>query len=491
MIWVYAFIGLLLVALLTAGLARAMICLIGFISLLAWGGIDAEQQVRYVKQRFGKDYPRKSWIKPLAIGICGWVGWLVVVAVVDTGEAIRRIPEDARYGTIREEEPITAHKPAPNLAPKPEPTPQPVKPEPPKPEPSLLVSVAELVDGYSKNEIAADEKYKGKVIEVSGVIGSIGKDITNSMFVILGTGGNFSFRYVQCFFADSEEGKLARLSKGQLVTIKGECAGLMMNVLVKGCVMSALLRQERIPPAEKEISFDLGGGVKLELVGIPAGEFLMGSPDSDKGTLDREKPQHRVRITKPFYLGKYLLTQEQWETVMGNNPSEFKKPKNPVEQVNWDDCQKFLGKLNEKCGAGRGKFQLPTEAQWEYACRAGTTTKWSFGDDVKLLGEHAWYAEPSGGKTHSVGEKKPNAWGLYDMHGNVQEWCEDWFDEGYYANSPVDDPIGPLGGSDHVSRGGNWLSPAEWSQSAFRDYDKPEYRLDHLGFRVCLVPADK
>jgi len=243
------------------------------------------------------------------------------------------------------------------------------------------------------------------------------------------------------------------------------------------------------PP--KELTVDLGKGVKLEMVLIPAGEFLMGSPDSDKDADANEKPQHRVRITKPFYLGKYLVTQEQWESVMGSNPSQFKGPKNPVENVSWEDCQTFLGKLNAKSAAGVGKFQLPSEAQWEYACRAGSKTRYCFGDDESKLGDYAWYAANSGDKTHPVGEKKPNGWELYDMHGNVWEWCQDWYDAGYYAKSPTDDPTGPTGGSRRVLRGGSWSYPAGGCRSAYRIFSAPGCGDYFLGLRVSRVPADK
>jgi formylglycine-generating enzyme required for sulfatase activity len=157
--------------------------------------------------------------------------------------------------------------------------------------------------------------------------------------------------------------------------------------------------------------------VKLHLVLIPAGEFLMGAPDSQKSFFPSEKPQHRVRITRPFYMGKYAVTQEQWEVVMGNNPSEFKGPKNPVENVDLHECEAFVKRLNLLVGGT--PFKLPTEAQWEYSCRAGSTTKFSFGNDGERLGDYAWYVKNSGRGTHPVGEKKPNAWGLYDMHGNA------------------------------------------------------------------------
>ncbi len=241
----------------------------------------------------------------------------------------------------------------------------------------------------------------------------------------------------------------------------------------------------------KELTVDLGNGVKLEMVPIPAGEFRMGSPDSDKDAMSDEKPQRRVRITKPFYLGKYLVTQEQWDAVMGSNPSQFKGPKNPVEGVSWDDCQVFLGKLNEKTGGQGGQFVLPSEAQWEYACRAGSTTRYCIGDDSSKLDEYAWYGANSDGKTHPVGEKKPNAWGLYDVHGNVWEWCQDWYDGDYYAKLLMDDPIGAATGSNRVVRGGSWDDAARHCRSANRSGIQPGYRISDLGMRVSLVPADK
>ena len=241
----------------------------------------------------------------------------------------------------------------------------------------------------------------------------------------------------------------------------------------------------------ENLAVDLGGGVTLEMVLIPAGQFLMGSSDSDKDARGAEKPQHQVRITKPFYLGKYEVQQEQWEAVMGNNPSTFKGAKNPVEQVSWDDCQEFLDKLNAKTAEQGGKFVLPTGAEWEYACRGGSTTRFSFGDAARSLGEYAWYKDNSEQKTHPVGRKKPNAWGLYDMHGNVWEWCHDLYDEKYYSNSATDDPQGPSSGSRRVLRGGSWRIPAGICRSAGCDSGVPGYRDTGLGFRVARVPADK
>jgi formylglycine-generating enzyme required for sulfatase activity len=211
----------------------------------------------------------------------------------------------------------------------------------------------------------------------------------------------------------------------------------------------------------------------MELVFIPAGEFMMGSPDGEKDRERDEGPVHRVRITKGFYLGKYEVTQGEWEKVMGNNPSYFGgNVRFPVEMVSWDDCQEFLRKAGND-------LRLPTEAQWEYACRAGTGTRFSFGDDDGSLGDYAWYLANSGSKPHEVGQKKPNAWGLYNMHGNVWEWCSDWHGEKYYGESPADDPQGPAGGESRVLRGGGWGDDPKLCRAANRNRNSP------LGRRIC------
>jgi formylglycine-generating enzyme required for sulfatase activity len=259
-----------------------------------------------------------------------------------------------------------------------------------------------------------------------------------------------------------------------------------------------LYRAKAEPPPEKEVTLDLGDGMKMEFTLIPAGEFMMGSHQSPEDVvkafglpeifvvyLRNEHPQHRVRISKAFYLGKCEVTQEQWKAIMGTNPSFRKGAKLPVETVSWIDCQALINKLNEKFGRPGVKFSLPTEAQWEYACRGGNSTRFSFGDDKASLGEYAWYGRNSDKKTHPVGRKKPNSWGLYDMHGNVGEWCADWYDEGYYKQSPPSDPTGPPKGTSRVLRGGSFYDDLpDYFRCADRYHDHPGYRYYRYGFRV-------
>ncbi len=245
-------------------------------------------------------------------------------------------------------------------------------------------------------------------------------------------------------------------------------------------VLCCLCDAKAEPPA-KQITLDLGDGVKLELVPIPAGEFTMGDANGDFD----EVPVHKVTITEPFCLGKYEVTQEQWKAVMGVNPGRYKGEKNPVELVSWNDCQAFVDKLNEKFGKPGIKFSLPTEAQWEYACRAGTTTRWSFGDDKAVAGEYVWWDHNAGYRAKPVGQKKPNPWGLYDMHGNLWEWCADLYGEDYYKQSPRNDPTGPTKGASRVLRGGSFSydNPKNF-RSAFRRMDRPDRPNDHHGVRV-------
>ena len=243
---------------------------------------------------------------------------------------------------------------------------------------------------------------------------------------------------------------------------------------VVGLLLAGLLGCTRPP----DLSVDLAGGVKMDFVLIKPGSFMMGS---EKGRPD-EKPVHEVRITKPFYMGVYEVTQAQWKALMGDNPAHFKGDDLPVEQVSWEDCQRFVAKLKEKAGEGMA-CRLPTEAEWEYACRAGTKSEYCFGDEEGGLGEYAWYAANSESKPHPVGQKKPNAWGLYDMHGNVWEWCQDW--KGDYAAGAQSDPKGPSLAGGRVLRGGSWFLLAGFLRSASRCC-APADRGSLVGFRLAV-----
>ncbi len=220
--------------------------------------------------------------------------------------------------------------------------------------------------------------------------------------------------------------------------------------------------------------------MNYEMVYIPPGTFQLGSPSSEWGRDDDER-QHGVKLIRGFYLGVTEVTQVQWRKVMGSSPSYFKNcDECPVEQVSWEDCQEFIRRLNRM--EGTAKYRLPTEAQWEYACRAGCQGAYCFGNNSDKLDQYAWYSNKYRGKTHPVAGKKPNAWGLYDMHGNVWEWCSDWY--GDYPSGSVTDPDGPSTGSRRVSRGGSWVSSAGGCRSAYRSNVDLSYRSSSLGFRL-------
>jgi formylglycine-generating enzyme required for sulfatase activity len=219
-------------------------------------------------------------------------------------------------------------------------------------------------------------------------------------------------------------------------------------------------------------------GMKLNL--IPPGEFMMGSPESELGR-DGNETQHLVRITKPFYLSVHEVTQQQYEKVMGKNPSKSKGANKPVETVNWNDAVDFCHKLTKQEG---DQYRSPTEAEWEYACRAGTTTTYSFGDDVSQLGEYAWHKDNWKDIMHPVGGLKPNAWDLFDMHGNVWEWCQDWHGP-YKSLQVVSDPTGAASGDyGRVLRGGAFSTQPVYVRAANRNNDPPAGRYPNLGFRL-------
>jgi formylglycine-generating enzyme required for sulfatase activity len=236
-------------------------------------------------------------------------------------------------------------------------------------------------------------------------------------------------------------------------------------------------------PTEKII--DMGKGITMKFVLVPAGQFDMGSPSTERDRDNDEGPVHHVTISKPFYMGKYEVTQEQYYIIAKSKPSQFKQNDRPVETVSWDQADSFCKKLSKIKGE---TFRLPTEGEWEYACRAGYQSRFYFGDDPNYsqIEQYAWYSANSNSETHPVGQKKPNSFGLYDMHGNVWEWCSDYYAADYYHDSMSVDPIGALFSKSRVIRGGGWYRSAIYCRSANRGNLEPYYIRNHIGFRVVL-----
>jgi formylglycine-generating enzyme required for sulfatase activity len=242
----------------------------------------------------------------------------------------------------------------------------------------------------------------------------------------------------------------------------------------------------------------LSKDIHLDLVEIPAGSFKMGTPESEKESLNSERPQREVTLNT-FCMGRYPITQEQWRVVatlpqinqeLNPDPSKFKGDKRPVETVSWLDAMEFCRRLSKHT---RREYRLPSEAEWEYACRAGTTTAYSFGENAAELGEYAWYSDNSESQTHPVGEKQPNGFGLYDMHGNVWEWCaDDWHDS--YKGAPKDGSVWIKDDKNYEApetsnllRGGSWYISARLCRSACRLNFDARSQDDHVGFRVVCV----
>ncbi len=307
-----------------------------------------------------------------------------------------------------------------------------------------------------------------------------------------------------------------KFNESQTPALRGEISG-SFEICTAGGGLSAAMpglppsspSPARTPKAGETITNSIG----MKMVLLPAGEFMMGSPESEADRSKDEGPQHRVRITRPFYLGQYPVTLGEFVTFYhdanyklemerdnkgdygldSDKPSE-KRPwaagfengnDHPVVFLTWNDAVAFCEWMTKKEGK---EYRLPTEAEWEYACRAGSTTRYCFGDSESELGDYAWYTANSDHKTHPVGQKRANAFGLYDVHGNVWQWCADWYGSDYYAASPAADPTGPSSGSSRVLRGGSWLFRPNDDRSANRLRFTPVNRLISKGFRVARTP---
>jgi len=288
---------------------------------------------------------------------------------------------------------------------------------------------------------------------------------------------------VACDGYESEEGmvKLKASAPSNIqITLTKEAVAIQQNIVSQPAVAQQPVVQTPIANSDN-ITIPVKDGISIDMVRVEAGTFTMGATAEMEDTEDDEKPTHRVTLTNDYYIGKYEVTQALWQTVMGNNPSKFKGDNLPVEQVNWKDCQKFLSKLNRITGK---TFRLPTEAEWEYAARGGNKSRGYQYSGSNNLSDVAWYDDNSGNKTHAVGTKQANELGIYDMSGNVYEWCQDWY--GKYNSSSQVNPTGANSGSFRVLRGGGWDGNDRCCRSLCRYIIEPDGRGDFLGLRLIL-----
>jgi formylglycine-generating enzyme required for sulfatase activity len=305
----------------------------------------------------------------------------------------------------------------------------------------------------------------------------------------------------------NDEGQTARaLVPGVRSPRVAHCDGVPAGIVLLALLLGGCKNEGSAPivpgkPADAPSLITTKTGI--EMVSIPGGEFVMGD---DRGE-DDEKPAHRVRIS-PFYMDACEVTQESYQKLMGKNPAKFAGSDKPVERVRWSEAVQYcnMRSLREglkpcydaktfECDYGADGYRLPTEAEWEYACRAGAATRWSFGDDPGPLGKHAWFKGNAAKASHPVKQKSTNPWGLYDMHGNVAEWCNDFASESYDPQGAAKDPRGPASGEERVLRGGSWSSSDEASRSSARASAPPSFAdvcfgYENYGFRCVKKAAD-
>ena len=311
----------------------------------------------------------------------------------------------------------------------------------------------------------------------AGHILNVGKVIIGSISMVGKT------YYLSLSLIDVKTGNIERMSEDK-------CKCEVDELIESSKRATKRLLGERLAEDQPEIPSESSKPVKkgpeasainMEFVLVQGGCYQMGDGFGD-GYAD-ERPVHEVCVND-FYMGKYDVTQGQWKEIMGNNPSEFNRCGDscPVENISWNDTQEFIGKLMQRIGKN---YRLPTEAEWEYAARSGgKKEKWAGTSNESELGEYAWYDLNSGGRTHPLGQRKPNGLGLYDMNGNVWEWCQDLYDENYYKNSPKNNPAGPNSGTNRVLRGGSWFNGSGDTRSENRLSIIPDYRDSNDGFRL-------
>ena len=319
-----------------------------------------------------------------------------------------------------------------------------------------------------QGNLSVNFKPFGSDVYVDGVKVGQSPRVFNGVLV-----GNHNVEIRKSGYATSRQ--TVTISEGQTASISGS---LTSTASTSG---TNVLSSSSSSPSGNTITIPVKNGISIEMVKVEAGSFNMGATPEMQAPYEVEKPVHRVTLTNNYYIGKYEVTQALWQAVMGSNPSYFKGDDLPVEQVSWNDCQDFISKLNAMTGK---RFRLPSEAEWEYAARGGKKSRGYQYSGSNTLGDVAWYEGNSGSKTHAVGTKQPNELGIYDMTGNVYEWCQDWY--GSYSSSPQTNPIGAVSGSSRVDRGGSWFFTAKHCRSSYRFNLTPDYRLNFLGLRLVL-----